>query len=267
MKKLSYILSIAGHVLVLLIILSARFPITIRTEPARVVVVRITEPPLPFIANIAPAIASHGVGSPSAADGITTQDAAAGMAGRANAGKAGTGPSSSRGALPFSATGDFSLRNPARGSFRLAPAGRSPDSWAIAIGPEPPPRPLRYRANATRPRAAPDRGSDSGGVFLLPFDIRERVVADWTAAALARIERNWIIPASGRLAFSGQVQITLTVEKQGRQRSLTIDDSTLPELLTLAALHAVQASLPLPPLPENVAGETFSFTFIFAYNG
>ncbi len=262
MKKLGYLLSIAGHALTLLVILSARFPITIRPMPTRVVAVRIAEPPLPYIANDTPAIASGGDGSLPTAAGIAAQDAAA-----VPAGDAGSGPPSSRGVLSFSATGDFSLRNPASGSFRLAPAGKSPDAWAIPIGPEPPPRPLRYLANAYRPGAAANRAGNSGGVFLLPFDIRERVVADWTAAALARIERNWIIPASGRLAFSGQVQITLTIEKQGRQRALIIDDSTLPELLTLAALHAVQASLPLPPLPENVAGETFSFTFIFAYNG
>jgi hypothetical protein len=227
-----------------------------------VVVVRIAEPPLAFIANGVRAIAPQGGGSLPTAAGRAASGA---IAGTATGG--GAGPSSSRGALSFSATGDFSLRNPSRSSFRLAPVGRNPDPWSIAIGPEPPPRTLRYLNKAYRPGATPGRTGDSAGVFLRPFDIRERVVADWTAAALARIERNWIIPASGRLAFSGQVQITLTVEKQGRQRSLIIDDSTLPELLTLAALHAVQASLPLPPLPENVVGETFSFTFIFAYNG
>ncbi len=262
MKKLGYLLSIAGHALTLLVIVSARFPITIRPVPPQVVVVRIAEPPLAFIANGAPATAPHGNGSLPTADGSAASGATAG-----SAGGAGARPPSSRSALSFSATGDFSLRNQARGSFRLSPQGKSPDPWATPIGPEPPPRSLRFLADAYRPGAAPNKSGDPGGVFLLPFDIRERVVADWTAAALARIERNWIIPASGRIAFSGRVQITLTVEKQGRQRSLIIDDSTLPELLTLAALHAVQASLPLPPLPENVAGETFSFTFVFAYNG
>jgi TonB family protein len=112
--------------------------------------------------------------------------------------------------------------------------------------------------------AAP--GGD-GGVFLLPFAISEKAVADWTETVLARIERNWSIPASGRLAFSGRVQITLTVERQGSDRSLVIDDSSVPAPLTQAALHAVQASLPLPPLPENVAAESLAFTFVFAYNG
>ncbi len=63
------------------------------------------------------------------------------------------------------------------------------------------------------------------------------------------------------------MQITLTIERQGNQRTLVIDDSSVPEPLTLAALHAVQASLPLPPIPENVAGQSLAFTFIFSYNG
>ncbi len=63
------------------------------------------------------------------------------------------------------------------------------------------------------------------------------------------------------------MQITLTIERQGGERSLVIDDADVPEPLTLAALHAVQASLPLPPLPENVAAESLAFTFVFAYNG
>jgi outer membrane biosynthesis protein TonB len=63
------------------------------------------------------------------------------------------------------------------------------------------------------------------------------------------------------------VQITLTVGRRGRRHALVIDDSTLPEPLTLAALHAVQASLPLPPLPDHVAGERFTFTIVFKYNG
>lgn len=164
----------------------------------------------------------------------------------------------------FPAPAQFSLAPGARGDFRLGPAGRSPEPWAMPMGAGPAPGLLRYRANAYRPGAAP--GGD-GGVFLLPFAMREKVVADWTETVMVRIERNWTIPASGRLAFSGRVQITLTVERKGGESSLVIDDSNVPEPLTLAALHAIQASLPLPPLPENVAGESFAFTFVFAYNG
>ena len=63
------------------------------------------------------------------------------------------------------------------------------------------------------------------------------------------------------------MQVTLTIEKDGRERALVMDESSLPESLAQSALQAVRASLPLPPLPENVAGQTFAFAFVFVYNG
>jgi hypothetical protein len=260
MKKLCYLLSIAVHALLLLIVLNTRFLVTIRPDPPRVVVVSIAEPPLD-LASAGPGWRRRGGEA-----GATTPG------GGKSGGKAGTGRRERAGAAPggsgltFPATAKFSLAPGTRGDFRLAPVGKSPEPWAIPIGPEPGPalRPLRYLANAYRPGAAP--GGDGGG-FLLPFDISEKAVADWTETVLARIERNWSIPASARLAFSGRVQITLTIERQGSERSLVIDEANVPEPLTAAALHAVQASLPLPPIPENVAAESLAFTLVFSYNG
>ena len=263
MKKFCYLLSIAGHALLLLVILNTRFLVTIRPGPPRVVVVAIAEPPLD--------LASAGPGWRLRGGEATATSLGAGKSGS----NAGTGRWAAAGAAPresgltFPAQAKFSLAQETRGDFRLAPVGKSPEPWAIPIGPGPGPAPrlLRYQANAYRPGAVPGRDGGPGSVFLLPFDIREKAVAAWTGTVMDRIERNWIIPASARLAFAGRVQITLTIERQGGERSLVIDDSTVPEPLTLAALHAVQASLPLPPLPENVAAESLSFTFVFAYNG
>jgi hypothetical protein len=263
MRRLGYSLSLAGHALLLLIILNTRFQVTFQPEPARVVAVRIAEPPLPFFPDTAAVEIPPGSISPTAVSGGAGTRAASGMTRGASAWPPSAGPD-----LTLPGAGEFNLKNQASaGTFRLAPVGKSPEPWAIPSAPGPSPRPLRYRLNALRPGAAPGTTGGPGVVFLLPFDIRERMVADWTAAALDRIERNWIIPASARLAFAGRVQITLTIERQGGRRALVIDDSTLPEPLTLAALHAIEASLPLPPLPDPVAGELFTFTLVFNYNG
>ena len=260
MKRFCYLLSLAGHALLLLIIVGARFTLTIHPGPTRVVAVRVMEPPPPYFAGSAPARTTPGDGSPTAAG---TNAAANSTPGRANG--AGGRSGSSRGALPFASAGDFRLRSRPSGTFRLAPVGKSPDPWAVPMGPAPSSPLLGYRPETFR--STTGGGNSSGGTILLPFDIREKAVADWTNAVLARIERNWIIPASGRLAFSGRVQITLTIERQGSQRDLVIDEANVPEPLTLAALRAVQASLPLPPIPENVAGESLAFTLVFSYNG
>jgi len=260
MKKLCFFLSIVIHALLLLIILGARFTVTIHRQPAREVTVRVMEPPPPYFAETVPPRTSAGNGSPTTAGTDGAANAAPGGAKNTD-----VSPSSSRGGRHFPAASAFSLQSRPSGTFRLAPVGKNPDPWAVPIGPAPSSRLLGYRPETFRPTAG--GGSSSGGIVLLPFDIRENAVADWANAVLARIERNWIIPAAGRLSFSGRVQITLTIERQGSRRNLVIDDSSVPQALTLAALHAVQASLPLPPIPENVAGESMSFTFVFSYNG
>lgn len=263
MRKLCYLLSLLAHGLLLLAVLTVEFRVVIRSGPPRVIAVRIAEPPLPFIAD----------GGATGATPAFLPAAAEGLSG-ARRGKGGAQPGGpatpSRALPPIPAMGVFSLNRPGPGTFRLGPAGKSPDPWALPIAPAPPAGSLRYSlaAGRTGATAGPATGTGlSSSVFLLPFDTRERVVADWTEAAMARIERNWIIPASARLAFAGQVQITLTIERRGLRRSLVVDGSDLPEALTVAALHAIEASLPLPPLPDDVAGEAFTFTFVFRYNG
>lgn len=260
MKKLGYLLSLAGHALLLLVILNSRFAVTIHREPARVVTVRVMEPSPPYFAGDAPLRTSAGRGSSGT---VGTNAAKKSAPGGAIGADVRSSPTS--GGRPFPAAGAFSLQSHPSGTFRLAPVGKAPDPWAIPLGPSPTSRLQGYRPDTFRP--ARDSSDANGGIILLPFDIREKGVADWANAVLARIERNWIIPTAGRLAFSGRVQITLTIERQGSRRKLVIDDSSVPQPLTLAALHAVQASLPLPPIPENVAGESLAFTFIFSYNG
>jgi len=255
MKNLCYLLSLLFHGLVLLAVLLAEFPITIQPGPPRLTVVRIAEPPLPFVPELAPLQQESAAAT---AGARSERNGTAGPGGGPTAPAAGS-------RLLAGVAGSLRLGRRAPGSFRLAPVGRSPEPWALPKEPAPPSS-LALGLGSLSP------GSGSAAVreaepFRLSFDVRERVAADWTEAALARIERNWIIPASGRLAFAGRVQITLTVGRQGGKRSLTVDDSDLPELLTLAALHAVEASLPLPPLPDQVAGEAFTFTFVFHYNG
>jgi hypothetical protein len=262
MKKFCYLLSLAGHVLLLLIILNTRFPITIRPDLPRVVSVSIAEPPSPRYAEASPGWPRRGGAARVTAQGRGESRGKPGAEGRKSPGAA---PPS--GGLTFPERMKFDLVQAAAGDFHLAPVGRNPEPWAIPIGPGQPPRTIRYSAGVFRPGDAPGGRGGPGGVVLLPFDIREKAVADWTEAVLSRIERNWFIPASGRLAFAGRVQITLTIERQGHQNALVIDDANVPEPLTQAALQAVQASLPLPPIPENVAGENLALTFVFSYNG
>ena len=222
-KRWYYILSIAGHALVLLIILSVHFPITIQPGPSRVVVVRIAEPPTVTGGETYPTSAPRGTHAPPAAAAMSRAGATGGTAPGG-----GVGPASSRGSVSFSGASGFSLRASAPGSFHLAPVGKSPEPWAVPIGPGRPTGLQRFRPGDFRPGTAPGGAGGPGDVFLLPFDTSVRAVADWSEAVLSRVERNWIIPASGRLGISGRVQVTLVIERQGGQRSLVVDDATVP---------------------------------------
>jgi TonB family protein len=263
MKKFYYLLSIAGHALLALVALNADFPITIIPRPARVITIEVAAPPLPYFAT-GPATRPTGNHRdlPAAQGGTGEKNSAAAAPG----GIAG-GSANGAGGLPFLAPLAFSLKEAPPGSFSLSPTNGRPTFPAGFNAAGGSPGLGKYSAAAYNPGVMMAGTTAASGVDLVPFDVKEKAVAAWTEAVLARIERNWFIPTSARLAFSGQVQITLIIEKNGSQQSLVMQDSSLPEALAQSALHAVKASLPLPPLPENIAGQTFVFNFIFIYNG
>jgi TonB family protein len=107
---------------------------------------------------------------------------------------------------------------------------------------------------------------DSNLLSRMPFNIQDKEAARWTQSILTRIEQNWFIPTVTRVGFSGQVEITLTVDRSGKQLSLAVARSSSREALDQAALNAMKASLPFPPLPENLSARTFVFHFVFTYN-
>ncbi len=152
MKKLCYLLSIAIHILVWIFVVHARFTVTIHPQPPKMVTIRVVEPPPPYFPGNVPAQRSQGNGSPAAAGGITGASTAPGAAK-----DAGTGPSLARGALPFPAAGDFRLQSRPAGTFRLAPVGKSPEPWAVPLGPSRSPGLQRFSAGAYRPGAARGR--------------------------------------------------------------------------------------------------------------
>jgi TonB family protein len=100
----------------------------------------------------------------------------------------------------------------------------------------------------------------------IPFSLQIKEAALWTQNILSRIERNWVIPTTARVGLTGQVEITLTVDHRGNQLSLVVAKSSSQESLDQAALNAMKASLPFPPLPENIDARVYVFHFVFAYN-
>jgi len=89
---------------------------------------------------------------------------------------------------------------------------------------------------------------------------------------LARIvyitKRNWyaVMPEAARLGEKGRVSIVFEILKDGSVPQLNLVAGSGAEALDLAALSAIKASIPFPPLPTEFTGRHLVLQFTFLYN-
>lgn len=100
--------------------------------------------------------------------------------------------------------------------------------------------------------------SDTRGVDFGPYLARVVMV----------VRRNWyaVIPVTARLGQKGRVAIVFAILKDGSVPELRLVASSGSEPLDRAAIAAIRASNPFPPLPEAFTGENLVLQFIFLYN-
>lgn len=160
-----------------------------------------------------------------------------------------TGSSNSRIELPLSTPGDAirqSLEAAARG--RAAGPAEGPGDSASQF----------RNLNPNFSTEAPTILSDTRGVDFGPY--LARVV--WA------VRRNWysMIPVSARLGQKGRVAIVFEIRRDGSVPELRLVASSGADPLDRAALGAIRASNPFPPLPEEFTGPNLVLQFIFLYN-
>ena len=82
------------------------------------------------------------------------------------------------------------------------------------------------------------------------------------------VRRNWyaVIPEAARLGEKGRVSIVFEILKDGSIPQLRLVASSGSDPLDRAALAAIHASTPFPPLPDEFAGNHLVLQFIFLYN-
>jgi len=89
---------------------------------------------------------------------------------------------------------------------------------------------------------------------------------------LARIvfitKRNWyaVMPEAARLGEKGRVSIVFEILKDGSVPQLNLVAGSGAEPLDHAALSAIKASIPFPPLPAEFTGRHLVLQFTFLYN-
>jgi len=108
------------------------------------------------------------------------------------------------------------------------------------------------------PGSALQLKSDPLGVDFRPY----------LSQILATIRRNWdaVYPQSARMGRRGKVGLVFIISKAGRVDKVTWAYQSGAEALDRAAVAAISASNPFPPLPAEFKGDRVVLQLNFAYN-
>lgn len=114
------------------------------------------------------------------------------------------------------------------------------------------------------------RGNFSTSEPLILSDTRGVDFGPYLARVLAAVRRNWlaVIPESARLGQKGKTVIVFTILKDGSvpPTQPVVTRTSGQDPLDRAALSAILASVPFPPLPTQFTGEHIVLQFTFLYN-
>ena len=100
--------------------------------------------------------------------------------------------------------------------------------------------------------------SDTRGVNFGPYLVR----------VVFNVRRNWysMIPIAAKLGQKGRVAIVFEIVRDGSMPQLRLVSGSGLDPLDRAAVAAIRASNPFPPLPEEFTGEHLVLQFTFLYN-
>ncbi len=117
---------------------------------------------------------------------------------------------------------------------------------------------LNLPPSAGRPRSNLELKSDPMGVDFRPYLLQ----------VLAAVRRNWfaVYPEAARLGQRGQVVLQFAIAKQGSVAKVIFSNESGAKALDQAAVAAISASNPLPPLPTEFRGDRVVLQMTFQYN-
>lgn len=117
---------------------------------------------------------------------------------------------------------------------------------------------LNTTPSPTRPKSSVELLSDPQGVDFKPYLLQ----------ILQSIRRNWfaVMPESARLGQRGTVVLQFAIAPNGKVLKVAFSSESGARPLDRAAVAALSASDPLPPLPLEFKGDRIVLQFTFAYN-
>jgi TonB family protein len=117
---------------------------------------------------------------------------------------------------------------------------------------------LNLPPSAGRPQSSLQLKSDPMGVDFRPYMIQ----------VLAAIRRNWfaVYPEAAKTGMRGQVILQFRVDKRGSVVKVGFSGESPSRPLNEAAVAAISASNPMPPLPSAFKGDSVVLQMTFLYN-
>lgn len=117
---------------------------------------------------------------------------------------------------------------------------------------------LNLPPSAGRPHSNLELRSDPMGTDFRPYMIQ----------VLAAVRRNWfaVYPEAAKLGTRGEVVLEFGIAKQGVVTKVVYSAQTGSRPLDEAAVAAISASNPLPPLPKDYKGDRIVLRMTFMYN-
>jgi TonB family protein len=117
---------------------------------------------------------------------------------------------------------------------------------------------LNLPPSAGRPRSNLELKSDPMGVDFRPYMLQ----------VLAAVKRNWfaVYPEAARLGQRGQVALEFSIVKAGGVTKVIFSGQSGVRSLDQAAVAAISASNPFPPLPTDFRGDRIVLQMTFLYN-
>lgn len=117
---------------------------------------------------------------------------------------------------------------------------------------------LNLPSSTGRPRSNLELKSDPMGVDFKPYLLQ----------VLTAVRRNWfaVYPEAARLGQRGRVTLEFAISKQGGVAKVVFSGESGARALDQAAVAAISASNPLPPLPPEFRGERVVLQMTFLYN-
>jgi len=95
------------------------------------------------------------------------------------------------------------------------------------------------------------------------FIVKNIDLKSWGRRALISIQKNWDPPLAAPQETEIPIEIELIVQKNGDVSSINVKKSCLVDTVDAAAINAIKASSPFPPLPPGFPVPSIAITFIF----